>query len=191
MADEKVVSQVIERPYLRTVEKGEDGIFTAWLVEMPNVLAEGQTADEALKELEDAFAGVVHVMLDEGRDIPDPFRERNYSGRLQLRMPPSLHRLVAERAEAAGVSLNRVLSDAVARYVGFSVRAVGSGPQQRRAEPVRTTAKTAARVPRLATRAAATKAATARTAFTSKKATTKRATTGTTVRRRTGKSPKK
>lgn len=118
MADDQRVAAIVARRYLRTVERSEDGVFTAWIVEMPNVVSEGDTADEALENLEEAFAGVVHVMIDEGREIPEPFIEREYSGRLQLRIPPSLHRRVAERADAERVSINRILSDAVARYVG-------------------------------------------------------------------------
>jgi antitoxin HicB len=65
--------------------------------------------------LEDAFAGVLHVMLEHGDPIPEPLATREYSGRLALRLPPSLHRRVAERAALENVSLNRYLSDLIAR----------------------------------------------------------------------------
>ncbi|MEX2228502.1 MAG: toxin-antitoxin system HicB family antitoxin [Dehalococcoidia bacterium] len=118
MTDPRTIAELIARPYLRAIERGEDGAYTAWIVEIPNVLSEGDSADDALANLEDAFAGVLRVMLDEQRAVPEPYSEREFSGRLQLRIPPSLHRRVAIRAEAEGVSINRVLSDAVARHIG-------------------------------------------------------------------------
>jgi predicted RNase H-like HicB family nuclease len=116
-------------PYLRAIERGEDGVFTAWLVEMPNVIAEGDTADEALENLEDALEGVVAVLRAEGREVPQPIQSREYSGRLQLRIPPSLHRRAAIRAEVERVSLNRVFSDAIAQYLG--VPAPAASPRYR------------------------------------------------------------
>ena len=43
---------------------------------------------------------------------------REYSGRVHLRMPRSLHRDLARRAEQEGVSLNQVIVTALARSVG-------------------------------------------------------------------------
>ena len=65
--------------------------------------------------LDDAFGGVLHVMVDHGDPIPAPLATREYSGRLALRLPSSLHRRVAERAALEHVSLNRYLSDLIAR----------------------------------------------------------------------------
>lgn len=119
MASRKAVQAILARPYRRIVSRGEDGIYTSMVVELPGVISEGETADEAFENLEDAFALIVGVMLDDCSPIPEPIELDRYSGRLQLRMPPSLHRRAAIRAHVEGVSLNRMLSDAVAMYVGM------------------------------------------------------------------------
>lgn len=110
---------VVARPYTKIVESGEDGMFLASILEMPNVFADGETGAEALADLDDIFPVVVAEMLKRGADIPEPIDARTYSGRLQVRLLPSLHRRAAMRAQAEGVSLNRVLADAVAAYVGL------------------------------------------------------------------------
>lgn len=110
---------IVNRRYSRMVERGEDGVYTSSILEMPNVVSEGDTPADALENLEDAFAAVVEVMLQRGAEIPEPIEARSYSGRLQLRLLPSVHRQAAIRAQAEGVSLNRVLADAVASYVGL------------------------------------------------------------------------
>jgi uncharacterized protein (DUF1778 family) len=44
--------------------------------------------------------------------------EKAYSGKVNLRMPKSLHRDLARRAEKEGVSLNQFMVVALARAVG-------------------------------------------------------------------------
>ena len=128
MASRKAIQAILARPYQRVVTRGDDGIYTSTVVELPGVISEGETADEAFENLEDAFASIVEVMLDDGNPIPEPMDIYRYSGRLQLRMPPSLHRRAAIRAHFEGVSLNRMLSDAVAMYVGMPVTSAAPAP---------------------------------------------------------------
>ena len=40
MADKRTVSAIVRRRYVRAVERGEDGVFTAHIVELPNVISE-------------------------------------------------------------------------------------------------------------------------------------------------------
>lgn len=48
-------------------------------------------------------------------ELPSP---REYSGKVNLRMPKSLHRDLAHRAQQEGVSLNQMIVTALARSVG-------------------------------------------------------------------------
>lgn len=43
---------------------------------------------------------------------------REYSGKINLRMPKSLHHDLAHRAQQEGVSLNQLIVTSLARYVG-------------------------------------------------------------------------
>ena len=108
------------RPYAFVLTRGEDGVYTVQVLELPGAISEGDTPDEALANGRDALAGVIAAMLDRGQAIPEPFELREFSGTTQLRMPPSLHARAVALARRDNVSLNRFLSAAVAHYIGYS-----------------------------------------------------------------------
>lgn len=108
------IQEILNRNYMRVLLRNTDKSYTARVLEFPGVLSEGSTADEAIDNLDEAIAAVVEVMLDDGVRVPDPLEEREYSGKLVLRIPPSLHRAVALQSQIDGISINRLLSNAVA-----------------------------------------------------------------------------
>lgn len=127
------IEAIVARPYARVLERGEDGVYTAFMAEVPGCIAEGGTPDQAIAHLDEAFTGIVRSMLRADDDIPDPLATREYSGRLMLRVPPSLHARAALYAALEGVSLNRLLSDAVAEHVGAAKqRAMEQAPHDQR-----------------------------------------------------------
>jgi len=65
--------------------------------------------------LVDLVAGVVADMEASGDPIPEPITERRFSGKFNVRVPESLHRELALSAAQEGVSLNRLVSDRLAR----------------------------------------------------------------------------
>lgn len=111
---ERRAQDLAARPYTFTLAQGEDAIWTAQVLELPGVIAEGDTADEAVTEGREALAEMLAYYLDEGRSIPEPFETREFSGRTELRLNPELHRRVVKLAAEQGVSLNRWLAAAVA-----------------------------------------------------------------------------
>ena len=50
---------------------------------------------------------VIADMDDQGEQVPQPFAERTYSGRFNLRVGESLHRELAIHAAEDGMSLNQ------------------------------------------------------------------------------------
>ena len=115
-ADE--VRSLAARPYARMlIPDLEDGGYVARVLEFPGCISEGDTPNEAIGNIEEALEAVIESMLLRGDPIPEPLADRDFSGRLNLRIPPSLHARASERAALEGVSLNRLLSDAVAQYV--------------------------------------------------------------------------
>ena len=56
-------------------------------------------------------------MLEDGDDIPEPIAPGNVPGKVIVRMSRSLHRDLARRAEAEGVSLNLYVVTALASAV--------------------------------------------------------------------------
>lgn len=126
MTDRAVLEQadaVVARPYTFTLVRNEDGVWTSGVLEMPGVVSEGDDPAEAIEMARDALRELAIVRLEDGIDIPEPFETRDYSGRLQLRIPPGLHRRAAMLAAQEGVSLNRWLSATVAAGSTAAARA--------------------------------------------------------------------
>jgi len=62
-----------------------------------------------LANLEEARRLWLEAAYEHGDEIPLPSTEREYSGRVLVRMPKSLHRRLDEEAKAEGVSLNQYI----------------------------------------------------------------------------------
>ena len=117
MTDRAVLDEadaIAARSYTFTLVQDESGVWTSGVLEVPGVISEGDDPAEAIEMARDALRELAIVRLEDGIDIPEPFETRDYSGRLQLRIPPGLHRRAAMLAAQEGVSLNRWLSAAVA-----------------------------------------------------------------------------
>src|SRR5438045_190240 len=101
------VSARLRMPYARLLVPEEDGGYRAEILEFPGCIAEGDDAAEALSELEAAAEDWLEAALEMGSPIPPPLEEANYSGKLNLRLPKSLHRKASLAADLDGVSLNQ------------------------------------------------------------------------------------
>ncbi len=91
----------------------------ARVAELPHCLIHGDTPEEAIKEIEDVKKDWIQSNLKRGLPIPVPI-SRKYSGKMILRVSPSLHKLLVQRAEVEGMSLNQYMSTALATSVGLS-----------------------------------------------------------------------
>ena len=110
--------QLAARAYTRLVTPDiEEGGFVVRFLEFPGIAAECDSLEEAWSEATEAVTASIEVSIEGGRPVPEPLAARNFSGRLQLRIPPSLHERVTELALLENVSLNRWLSQTVADVV--------------------------------------------------------------------------
>ncbi len=80
-------------------------------------MAEGATADEAIANLADSRELWIETRLANGYPVPEPEAEE-LSGRISLRMAPSLHARLAELADQKKISLNLLINTVLAEYVG-------------------------------------------------------------------------
>lgn len=85
--------------------------------DLPGCVASGDTADAAVANLDEARQLWIETRLEFGLHVPDPPSEE-FSGRLSLRMPSSLHEELASMATRRGCSLNLLLNTALAAFVG-------------------------------------------------------------------------
>lgn len=104
----------------------EGGGFVFTIPDLPGLLADANTADEAVADGREAFQSVVSAWADMGRELPAPtlkaavFAPANASGRFVSRVPRSLHLRLTARAtaEAEGVSLNALVMALIAEGLG-------------------------------------------------------------------------
>ncbi len=116
------VEQILKQPYSRVLRPAEEGGYTAEILEFPGCVTQGETFEEAYANLEDAARGWLEAVIELGQNVPDPAAESEYSGKIVLRLPRSLHRVAATLAERDGVSLNTFLATAIAERVGSVAR---------------------------------------------------------------------
>jgi predicted RNase H-like HicB family nuclease len=109
---------ILKRPYARILIPEEDGGYSAEMLEFPGCYAEGETPAEAVTELEKAAESWVDVMLEHNRAIPEPLANYDYSGKINLRLPRSIHKQAACFAQKDDVSLNQFFVSAIAASVG-------------------------------------------------------------------------
>ncbi len=123
MKDKKIrelVKKYMKKPYRIEIEPDPEGGYVAWIKELPGCLTYGETLEEVLKMLDEAKELYIETAIKRGKKLPEPMAERNFSGRLLLRLPPSLHKKLVELAQEEGISLNsfilKLISYAMGRY---------------------------------------------------------------------------
>jgi predicted RNase H-like HicB family nuclease len=94
-------------------------LWRATVRELPDVAEFADTRDEAIEIILDTINNLRAAASEEGRSFPEPIEdEEEFSGRVTLRMPKSLHRAVAGRAQEEDVSINSYIVTALATTLG-------------------------------------------------------------------------
>jgi antitoxin HicB len=122
MVAEEQIRYYLSLPYQISVTHQEDDDSRPWLAsveELTGCEARGATAAEAVAQIPAALAEWVAGAHASGREIPEPNDVRQYSGKLLVRMPKSLHRKLAHAAERDQVSLNAYMNGVLAAATGW------------------------------------------------------------------------
>ena len=105
-------------PYRIVLYPAEEGGYAIEIPELPGCVSQGQTLEEAYEMIQDAKKGWIDLALQNGNPIPEPARAEEYSGKFNIRMPKSLHRILVAKAKEEKVSLNQYINYQLARGVG-------------------------------------------------------------------------
>jgi predicted RNase H-like HicB family nuclease len=111
-------SEYLKKPYVRSVVPEADGSYSAEIIEFPGCIAVGDTAAQALENLENVAESWLESTIARGQRVPDPIENVGYSGKLVLRLPKTLHRKATHVAAREGVSLNQFIVTCIAEQVG-------------------------------------------------------------------------
>jgi len=97
-----------------------EALFEARVRELPDVSEYGETFEEAYDLAVDTIETTAKLLTEKGRVMPPPQKPADdFSGRITLRLPKSLHRSLVEFAESEGVSLNQHLVSVLGYFSGY------------------------------------------------------------------------
>ncbi len=99
------------------VWSADDKAFIGRVDEFPSLAAHGSTQEKALHEIGNVVKFVLEDLAAEKEQIPVPLSKRDFSGKLNVRMPKTLHRRLAAESTREGVSLNNWINTKLASPV--------------------------------------------------------------------------
>lgn len=109
--------------YNITVRKGHfegEVCFEARVSELPDIAEYADTFEEAYELALDSIETTAEIFMEKGMEMPVPMvPAADFSGRVTLRLPKSLHRSLALVADQEGVSLNQHLVNVLSYFSGF------------------------------------------------------------------------
>lgn len=104
----KTIDYYLDLPYkLEIVPDKDEGGYAARYPELPGCITVGATLESVVKNADDAKTEWIAAALEEGVAIPEPTFYDDYSGQFKLRLPKSLHKLLADQSKEEGVSMNQ------------------------------------------------------------------------------------
>jgi len=104
------IDELIRQPYNIIIQLGEDECFYAKVEELEGCFAEGNTVQEAWEKIHEIMKEWMEFAIEKNITIPLPkTEEKEYSGKIIVRMPKELHKSLAGRAEKEEISLNQFI----------------------------------------------------------------------------------
>ena len=104
----KTVDYYMRLPYrVELREDKEEGGYVFWCPELNGCMTCAETLEDGFKMLEDAKRCWFTACLEDSIPIPEPTRLEDYSGQFKLRIPKSLHKMLAQKSSEEGVSMNQ------------------------------------------------------------------------------------
>lgn len=104
----KDLAYYMSLPYrVEVVEDKVEGGYALHCPELSGCMTCADTIEQGFKMIEDAKRCWFTACLEDGIAIPEPVKIEDYSGQFKLRLPKSLHKLLAQRSSEEGVSMNQ------------------------------------------------------------------------------------
>lgn len=117
----KSLEEYLRLPYTIILRQDQrDDIVVARVEELPGCAAHGESQQAALANLRDSMADWIADCIEAGDPVPEPSEEVELpSGKWLQRVPRSLHLKLIRLAEREGVSLNQLVTSALAEVAGM------------------------------------------------------------------------
>ncbi len=103
------LANYLAREYRFNVIAGDpdEGGYVIEFPDLPGCMTSIESLDELVEMATEIRELWIESEYERGMDIPEPSYPETYSGKFNLRLPKSLHRLLAWQADEDGVSLNQ------------------------------------------------------------------------------------
>jgi antitoxin HicB len=107
-AEDKTLQHHLDQKYPIEIVEDDDS-FVASIPDLPGCVSFGNTAPEALENLQETKLLWLKGRIASGEPVPPPSQIEDYSGKFVLRIPRALHRSLDREAKKQGVSLNQYI----------------------------------------------------------------------------------
>jgi antitoxin HicB len=94
---------------IRPIPEDEGSGFLACVVDLPGCMSDGDTYEEAIANVRDAFDAWISSATEAGNEIPAPGSEQR-PAKFLLRLPRSTHQELVATGNLEGVSLNAFIT---------------------------------------------------------------------------------
>ena len=104
------MSTKISDKYLKIVEwSDEDNCYIGTSPGLFDGGVHGQDETGVFKELCEVIEDTISIMKNSGKPLPKATANKNFSGKIALRITPELHKAVAIKAMQEGESINKLI----------------------------------------------------------------------------------
>ena len=104
----------VDKYTYRVTWSEEDQEHVGLCVEFSGLSYLAETPEAALKGIRKIVVDAVKLLKKEGAPVPEPLAQKEYSGKLLLRIPSEIHRKLEIEARETGISLNRYINAKIA-----------------------------------------------------------------------------
>lgn len=122
----KDLQYYLNLPYkieIKKIPDEEGGGWGAFMPEFDKVAlffwggGDGDTLDEALKDLKEAFECTLETLLQEGLNIPEPSKNKDLAKNPAITLKESLVKEIDEKALELGISRSALIALAAKKYI--------------------------------------------------------------------------
>ena len=104
-----------EKYSYRVIWSEKDQEHVGLVAEFPSLSWLAKTPGEALNGITKLVGEVLVDLVKSKEPVPEPLSKREFNGKIAVRVPPEQHRELAMEAAEQGVSMNRLISQKLAR----------------------------------------------------------------------------
>ena len=106
------------------VSNDDGGGYLAVVPSLRGCMSDGETVEDALTNVSDAIKCWIETAEELGREIPKPDEYKSdddFSGKLLLRVPKYIHKMITERALKENCSINQLIQSYISMGLGYEI----------------------------------------------------------------------